>query len=330
MSRSDRLGWGFVGTGPMAEAFAEDLSLSNGGCLVATASRSAARAQEFSARFGARKAFETVVELADDPDVDIVYIATPNTYHAEAVSVAIGAGKSVLCEKPVAMDAVTTQRLIEAARGAGVFFAEAMWMRCNPTIRHVMEIVRDGGCGELGEVTAAMGAYRSRDDQQRLWDPALGASSLLNIGIYPVTLACMALGEPMTLTAAASFTAEGFDIGGGATAVHAGGGISSVAWTQIADSHNGACLAGALGRIEIPRPMLVPDRFTFVKGSTTTTYATALRGHGYIYQIEEVERCVKAGLTESPLLPHDGTLLVMRMMDAIADAARMGGRLCRS
>ncbi|MDX6276945.1 MAG: hypothetical protein QOJ72_1073, partial [Nocardioidaceae bacterium] len=189
--------WGILATGGIAESFATGLALVDGNELAAVGSRRPEAAADFATRFGtdATRAHGSYEDLAADPDVDVIYVATPHSRHLEDVLLCFEAGKAVLCEKALTMNLADTQTLVDEARRRGLFFAEAMWMRVNPNIRRARQLVADGACGTVGQVRAELG-FAAGADVARLWDPALGASALLDVGIYPLTFAHLFLGEP--------------------------------------------------------------------------------------------------------------------------------------
>jgi predicted dehydrogenase len=181
--------WGILATGNIAHSFASDLRLVPGAELAACGSRSMAKAHAFAEIHDVARAYGSYEELAHDPAVDVVYVATPHGRHVEDVTACLDAGKSVLCEKPLTLDAASATALIARARSDGLFLAEAMWMRANPVIRDAMGLARAGACGPIQQVRADLGFVAPVDPASRLLDPALGASALLDVGIYPVTFA---------------------------------------------------------------------------------------------------------------------------------------------
>ncbi|MGH3457462.1 Gfo/Idh/MocA family protein [Aeromicrobium sp.] len=312
--------WGILATGNIAHSFAEDLALVPDNALVAVGSRSAESARAFAGKYSSPsstvRAHPSYSELADDPDVDVVYVATPHGRHEEDVLRCFESGKAVLCEKALTLETESTERLVDEARRRGLFFAEAMWMRTNPNIRRVVQLAHDGACGTIGQVRAELG-FVAPTDVARLWDPALGASALLDIGIYPLTLAHLVLGAPDDVAAAGTLSERGIDLGGGATLTYPGGAVASLAWTQMAWSDNRAAVSGDGGRLEIPARFHEATGFTYARGETLESHAEPVVGRGYAHEVEEVAACLRAGRTESGLLPLDGTVAVMRVMDEI-------------
>ena len=308
--------WGILATGRIAEHFANDLALVDGSELAAVGSRRLDAAQEFATRFGGARAHGSYEELAADPDIDVIYVATPHSRHLDDVMVCLEAGKNVLCEKALAMNAGDAETMIAEARSRGLFFAEAMWMRTNPNIRRMRELVGRGAIGTPLQVRAELG-YAAEAEKTRMWDPALGASALLDVGIYPLTFAYLLLGEPSHIVAAGVLSDQGIDVNGGATLTYASGAVANIAWNQVAQSDNRGSVAGDTGLVEMITRFHEPTGFTVVHGEETETIAEPVIGRGYAHEIIEVADCLRAGATESALLPPDESLAIMKHLDEI-------------
>lgn len=320
------LRWGILATGHIAGSFARDLALLPDHEVVAAGSRDRTRAQTFLDEHGTptARAYGSYDELVADPDVDVVYVASPHSRHLEDALLCLDAGKPVLCEKAMTLDVASGRELVARARETGLFLAEAMWMRTNPVIREVKRRVDSGAIGEVGELRAALG-FAAGPDVARLWDPELGASALLDIGIYPLTFAHLVLGHPHSVTAAGALHARGFDVAGGATLVHEARGsggyqpVSSIAWTQLAQSDSTASIAGTDGRIEIDGRFHHPTSFTLVRGDERERIDVPVTGRGYAHEAEEVAACLRDGRTASALLPLEATLQIQELMDTILE-----------
>ena len=318
--------WGILATGRIAATFATDLALVDGAELTAVGSRSVDSARQFadtvSSGLGSGghsngvRAYGSYAELAADPDIDVIYVATPHGRHVEDVMTCFEAGKAVLCEKSLTLNSEDAATLIEEARHRRLFFAEAMWMRCNPNIRKIQDMVAAGACGVVGQVRAELG-FVATPDLARLWDPSLGASALLDVGIYPLTFANLILGAPIHIAAAGILSDRGIDTGGGATLTYTSGAVASIAWTQMAWSDNRAAVSGDGGRIEVPSRFHQPTGFSYARNLELDMITEPVLGRGYAHEINEVNDCLRAGLTESTLLPLDGTLAIMKQIDEI-------------
>ncbi|WP_332661961.1 Gfo/Idh/MocA family protein [Aeromicrobium sp.] len=317
--------WGVLATGRIAESFASDLALVDGNELAAVGSRSPEAARTFAERFGGSRAHGSYEELAADPDVDVIYVATPHSRHLEDVMMCFEAGKAVLCEKALTMNLADAEKLVAEARSRGLFFAEAMWMRANPNIRRIAELSADGTLGTIGQVRAQLG-FVGPAATARLWDPMLGASGLLDVGIYPLTFAHLILGEPVSITAGGTLSDQGIDVNGGATMTYASGAVASIAWTQVAHSDNRASVAGDVGLIEVPARFHHPTMFTHWHDDQLDTISEPVTGRGYAHEIEEVAACLRAGKTESALLPLDDTVAIMGQIETILDQLGVAAR----
>jgi predicted dehydrogenase len=310
--------WGILATGGIARTFVEDLLLMPDAEVMAVGSRSQEAARAFADRYGIARAYGDWPSLAADPDLDVVYVATPHSAHHAAAKLCLAAGRAVLCEKPLTLDEPSARDLVDTARGTGSFLMEAMWTRCNPTIRQVAGLVGDGAIGEVTSVNASFGVAGPFPTGHRLRDPALGGGALLDLGIYPITLAHLALGRPDTVLAWAGLTPEGVDENTGMLFGYASGALAALSCGIAGASPMTATIVGRRGRVEFPAPFFRPGRATVHRpGADPLVIATSLDGHGYLPQAAEVHRCLRAGLVESPLVPHRSTLEVMALMDEI-------------
>lgn len=310
--------WGILATGKIAESFATDLALLDDHTLAAVGSRRQEAADEFGGRHGAARMYGSYEGVIDDPDVDVVYIATPHSRHLDDVIACFEAGKPVLCEKPLTLHGDHALYLADEARKRNLFLAEAMWMRANPAIRTAVELAASGAIGDIGSVRADLG-FVAPTDKARLWDPELGASALLDVGVYPVTLAHLFLGSPDALAATTIRSDLDVDLAGGATFTYASGGVASLSWGQMSQSDNRASIGGTDGIIEIPARFHHPDFLTIRRGDATEHVDVPRLGKGMTHEIIEVGECLRAGRTESDVLSLDGTVDVMRTLDRIQD-----------
>jgi predicted dehydrogenase len=314
------VGWGILGTGAIARSFVRDLMLLSDARIAAVGSRSLESARAFADAHPCdghtARAYGSYDEMCEDPGVDIVYVATPHSMHFENVQMCLNAGKPVLCEKAFALNAAQTQQMMRLAAAKELFLMEAMWMRCNPVIRQLREVALGGVIGEIRQVTADL-SFEPAPAKDRLYNPELGASALLDIGIYPVTFAALILGEPAGVAAWADLSDRGVDINTGVTLGYASGAVAALTCSMTARSSNVATVSGTRGRIDIPARFHHPSRFTLHHDDTSQTYETQLRGTGLSYEAEEAQRCLREGLRESPLVPLADTLSVMTVLDSI-------------
>jgi predicted dehydrogenase len=310
--------WGVLGTGGIATAFASDLPRVPGAELAAVGSRRPETAAAFAERHGFARAHGSWAELAADDAVDVVYVATPHAYHLPAALTCLQGGKAVLCEKPMTLDLPSSAQLVQEARTRGLFLMEAMWMRCNPAVRRVVELIADGAIGEVTAVHADFGLQGPFEPQHRLRDPALGGGALLDLGIYPVNLAHLILGAPATVTSWAHLTPEGVDDNTGVLLGYDSGAVAALTCGIVGATRNAAAITGTRGRIDLPPQFYRPESFTLHRSSASAeVFDFPFEGRGYQYEVAEVQRCLRAGELESPLMSHETTLEMMTLLDTI-------------
>ncbi|MFE1308030.1 Gfo/Idh/MocA family protein [Streptomyces sp. NPDC058755] len=328
--------WGILATGGIAAAFAADLvTASNSGSaagpdaeIVAVASRSQESAQAFADRFGITRAYGDWESLATDPDIDVVYVATPHSAHRAAAGLCLAAGRNVLCEKAFTLNLREAEELVALAKEHDRFLMEAMWMYCNPLVRRLKALVADGAIGEVRTVQADFGLAGPFPSTHRLRNPALGGGALLDLGVYPVSFAQLLLGEPDDIAARAVLSEEGVDLQTGALLSWESGALASVHCSIVGGTGVTASVTGSRGRIDIPAGFFHPDRFVLHRDGRDPEEFTADPADGprtsLRHEAEEVMRALRAGEKESPLVPLAGSLAVMRTLDAIRE--RVGVR----
>jgi predicted dehydrogenase len=313
---SDPIRWGVLSTGHIAGVFAADLELLPDHRLAAVASRTQAKADTFAAEFGdaATTAHPSYEALAADPDVDIVYIATPHSEHHANARLCLEAGKHVLCEKAMTVNAAECADLMALAAERGLFLMEAMWMRTNPLHHKLIELVRDGVIGTVHAVSAEL-AFTVDDPAHRLRDIDQAGGALLDMGVYPLTFAWEVLG------AATSVQAYGLMSGDvdGTVGVTLGypGAIATVATSIDAHMPARGVVMGSEGWIELDGFHAARSLVVHRNDREDETHSVTWPGTGYTYEAEEAARCVRAGLLESPMVPMTDTLAIMGQMDEI-------------
>ena len=311
--------WGVLGTGGIADVFASDLTFAAGADLAAVGSRTIEAATTFADRHGFARAHGSWAELAADPEVDVIYVATPHAFHRDSAMACLEAGKPVLCEKPMTLDLATSALLVQEARVQGVFLMEAMWMRCNPAIRQIASLVASGVIGSVTAVHADFGLQGPFPADHRLRDPALGGGALLDLGVYPLNFAHLILGTPQTVRAWAQLTPEGVDETTGVLLGYESGAVAALTCSINGASRNAASITGTTGRIDLPVGFFAPRGFTVTRGDEVEEVEVAYEGRGYHFEAAEVQRCLAEGLLESPLMPQATTLEIMNLMDTIRD-----------
>lgn len=312
--------WGLMATGGIAHTFAADLAAYVPDArLVAVGSRAQVTADAFAEEFGIPNRHGSYAALAADPEVDAIYISPPHPMHFDAALLAIQGGKAVLLEKPFTMDLSSSTALVEAARAAGVLLVEAMWTRFLPTMHRVREVLAAGTLGEIVYLTAEHGQWFAHDPEFRLFAPPLGGGALLDLGIYPVSFAHMVLGVPSDITAVSTPTFTGVDATTSMVLRYPSGAHAVLTTSLAAASNNPAVIYGTDARLEIDGWFYTPTSFRVVArdGAVLESYTPPPGGRGMEHEAIEVGRCLRAGLTESPVLPLDETLEIMATMDEI-------------
>lgn len=320
---TDTVRWGIIATGGIARLFARDLELLPDAELVAIGSRSQAAADAFGDEFGVPHRHGSYEALVADPDVDAVYVSTPHPGHHDAALLAIEAGKAVLVEKPFTMDGTEARSVVDAARARGVLCLEAMWTRFLPHMGRIREILSAGTLGKITYLTAEHGQWFAEDPAFRLFAPSLGGGALLDLGIYPVSFAHMVLGVPQTITAVSCPAFTGVDATTSMILQYGAGAHAVLTTSLAAASNNPAAIYGTEARLEIDGWFYTPSSFRVIArdGTELERYPSPgdpeAQGRGMQHEAAEVGRCLRAGLTESPLLPLDETVAIMDTLDEV-------------
>jgi predicted dehydrogenase len=315
---TEDLRWGILATGLIAGLFTADL-LRMGHKVTAVGSRSDQTAKRFAAKFGIAKAHGSYEALFADPEVDIVYVATPHPLHAANAIAALEAGKHVLVEKPFTINAAEAQQVVDLAERRGLVALEAMWTRFLPHMLRIREIV---ACGTLGEIQAVVADHTQDlpdDPAHRLNSVDLGGGALLDLGIYPISFAWDILGAPQSVQATARFKATGADAEVATIFRHTGGAVSLTLSISDAAGPNVATVIGTQGRIDIDSVWYEPTSFIVYdnKGHVVEEFKSSVQGRGMQYQAAEVERLIKAKMLTSEILPLAETVAIMGTLDAI-------------
>ena len=315
---NDRIGWGILGTGKIAHKFASDLKQLPDAQLKAVGSRTAEAAERFGKEFEVPHRYASYEALMEDPDVVAIYVATPHAHHQENTLLALGAGKAVLCEKPFAINAREAEAVIAFSRSNKVFLMEAMWTRCFPLMAKLRELLASGVIGEVRMLTANFGFRAEYHEEQRLFDPGAGGGALLDVGVYPVSLASMIFGPPTRIVSQAHLGKTGVDEEAAMILSHPQGQLALLSTAIRLETVQEAKILGTTGRIRLHRPWWQPTAMTMVRdGVNDETMEFPLIGNGYQYEAAEVMRRLRAGKQESDLMPLDETLSIMRTLDVI-------------
>lgn len=317
--------WGITTTGNIASVFTGELGLLPDAEVTAVGSRDAGRARQFADRFGIPRAYGSYAEVADDPEVDVVYVATPHSGHLEVAARCLRAGKAVLCEKPLTVNADQAAQLVGLARDRGLFLMEAQWMRCNPMMLALHDLVAGGGIGQLRTVVADIGFVADPDPRGRLLAPELAGGALLDVGVYPIGLAYHLLGVPASIQAWSRLAPTGVDATDGLLLGYDDGAVAALSCSIDGVLPGRAAISGTEGWIEIAPSF--HDRWSFTvhpAGAEPRIESVDLLGVGYTHEAIEVARCLREGRTESPLVSWEDSLATMRILDQIR--SRIGVR----
>lgn len=312
--------WAFVGAGWMAKAQAADLKHVPGARVYGVVARTRTSARAFARQFKAR-AYDSLEALLSDPAVDIVHITSPNNLHYPQAKAALLAGKAVLCEKPFTLNAAQLEDMVATARAYNSFLMEAMWVRFLPAQVRLRQLLAQGAIGELQSVRFGFHTNARYDAASRLYNPALGGGALLDVGIYPLSLAASLLGAaPEAVASYAHLGPTGVDHHFSAVLAYPGGQRALLSGGFDGFPSQPLELQGSHGRVHIPAENGVLKHERLVLHTETDgelVIEAPLAGAGYVHQAIEVQRCLAVGELESPILPLDESLAVMRLLDRL-------------
>jgi predicted dehydrogenase len=318
MAMGNRVRWGILGTGKIARAFATALQDVPGAVFAGVASRSLDKARDFAAEFHAGAAFGSYEELAAADGIDLVYVATPHPQHAQNALLALGAGKGVLVEKPFTMNLREAEQVVALARSKNLFLMEAMWTRFMPALAEVKRLIAAGEIGSVHQVVADFGFTATFGPEHRVFNPELGGGALLDLGIYPLSIAASLLGPVVDVKAQAEMGPTGVDVQTGFTMKHQGGAMSVCSCSFQARTPGELTVSGSRGHIRMNTMFHRARSITVaLEEGGTRTIDTPYLGNGYVHEAIEAQRCFLDGLIESPGMTHEETLALMGVMDEI-------------
>jgi len=317
LNNRSKIRWGILGTGNIACQFARGLRDAASAELVAVGSRSLEKSQAFGRDFGVAHCHGSYERLADDPDIDVVYISTPHAMHRENAILCLESGKAVLCEKPLAINRSQAAEMIQLARRKNLFLMEAMWTRFLPPIVRLRELLAEGVIGDVRLVSADFGIRIQRDPNHRLFDPCLGGGCLLDVGIYPINLANMILGTPCAVAGEVTIGPTNVDEQAAITLKYSRGQIATLlAAIQTQTAHH-AGVFGTNGFIHIGTHWWKGAPMLITAADKTWRVDEPILGEGYQYEADEVARCLAAGQIQSDIMPWDQSLAVLSTMDQL-------------
>lgn len=316
MSNTVRMG--IMGTGNMARAFAAGLQHTLRVELQSVASRSSDSANQFGDEFNVPNRHSDYLALATDPDVDIVYIATPHSSHAELSMMCMESGKAVLCEKPFTINSCEARMVIEKAKEKQLFLMEAMWSRYVPAVVKLRELLESQAIGNVQMMIAGGAFMPPFDPEAYLFRPDLGGGVLLDAGVYLVSMASMVFGAPTNIRAVGSMGKTGVDEHDAIILEHSSGAIASLYISLRASESPQITLLGDRGKLLVHAPLFAPPRLTLsVTNEEPQILECPFEGNGYQFEAEEAADCILSGRTESQMMPLGETLSIMQTMDEI-------------
>lgn len=310
--------WGIIGLGKIANKFTGDLLLSHDSELYAIASRSLKKAEKFAIKYNALKFYGSYEELAKDPDIDVIYIATPHTFHFENTMLCLQNNKSVLCEKPMGMSAAEVEIMVNEAKSRKLFLMEGLWTRFIPATEKVLELINNNVIGNLISVRADFGFKADYDLDGRLYNTKLGGGSLMDIGIYPVYLSLLTLGMPKKIMAMARMTETGVDSSCSILFDYENSAKAMLESTIESDTPIEAYIFGTKGHIKIHRRFHHSEKITLFKdGFPKEEIDLKYIGEGYVHEIDEVNTCLINNKMVSEKLPPSISFNLISLLDKI-------------
>lgn len=316
---TDTIKWGIIGTGNIAHQFATGLQAVDDAELVAVASRTQERADKFGDEFDVARRYDSYEALANDADVQAVYIATPHTSHKDNTLLCLNHGKHVLCEKPFAVNKSQAQEMVDLAREKNLFLMDAVWTRYFPIMIKLRELLAEGVIGDVMLVQTDFGfRMGSVMPEHRLFNPDLAGGALLDVGIYPVQLASMIYGkQPKDIVSHVTLGETGVDELSVSVFKYSDYEMATITTAIRMSTPHETRIMGSKGIISIPDWWHPTEMTVQVSGEDPKTYTLEIEGNGYNYEAIEVGRCIREGLTESPVMPLDETLAIMDTMDTM-------------
>lgn len=312
--------WGILGTGRIAKAYAEGLKKTKNGKLTAIASRNKESAELFARAWKVENAFYSYEELAQSPLVDAVYVATPHTEHSKNSILCMNEGKAVLCEKPIAINAKEVTKMIGAAKKNNVLFMEGMWSRFPPLMDEVRRIITEKEIGEVRTIHADFGFRPEvKEPSNRLYNPNLGGGSLLDVGIYPISLSFMINGSPSSFMSDWTRGETGVDEQASIIFKYSNGSMAVLHSSIQSETGQEAFISGTEGSIRIHKQCWKPQTITITdwRSGKTKKIESPFIGNGFNYEAEHFGDLLLKGEKESPIMPLEESLKIITTMDKI-------------
>lgn len=316
---ANKIRWGILGCGSIAAKFAEALGFVDDAELVAVGSRTNEKANAFGDTYHIPRRYGSYQKLADDKDLDIIYVATPHNLHAENTIMCLNARRGVLCEKPLAVNARQGQAMIDCARAKQHFLMEAMWTRFLPLMDRVRELLADNAIGQPRMLAADFGfRCSSYTEKQRILDPHLAGGALLDVGIYPLALSSMVFGKPLHIHSMATLSQTGVDEQNAIILSFDQGRLAMIYSAQQTETPHEATIMGTEGMIRLHRSWWCGNKLTLMRqGKSDQLMELPSHDNGFVYEIKAAHRDLREGRLENALMPLDESLAILKTMDAI-------------
>ena len=308
--------WGILGCGNIANKFATDLQMVSGSVLRAVASRDPERAQKFAIKHTAKRIYSNYTALVNDPDLDVIYVATTHNFHYEHAALCLAANKAVLCEKPICVNAQQAQKLVELSRKKDIFLMEAMWTLFFPTVTRLIKDIDSGIIGTPQLVQADFGITKPQEAGSRFYEKKLAAGALLDLGIYTINFANIVFGShPERISGYAQFTDQGVDRLSTYNLIYSEGRQALLSAAIALPTPHQARIYGDKGRIVVD-DFYHPQQYQIIlNGKKPKLVNEGFDGFGYLYEAREVQQCLLGGKTESMICSLDETVAIMQVMD---------------
>ncbi len=312
-----KIKWGIIGPGKIANKFAADLAISNDSVLHGVASRDINKAKAFGERYDAINCYDSYEQLAEDPEVDVIYIATPHVFHYENTMMCLKKGKAVLCEKPMGINSNQVEEMLKEAASRNLFLMEAIWTRFIPATEKLLALIDQNAIGEVLFMRADFGFKGDNNLESRIYNKKLGGGSLLDIGIYPIYLSLLILGLPADIKAMARMTETEVDSYCSMLFNYNNKSKAILESTIEANTPTEAYIYGSEGTIKLHRRFHHANKITLSKNGVDEIFDINYKGNGYFHEIEEVNNCIRQGLTQSSKLPLSLSLDLIKLIDRV-------------
>lgn len=310
--------WGILGAGRIADKFCTALNFVNGSQVYAIASRDSENAQTFAVKHNATKFYTSYIDLATDPNIDIIYIATPHAFHYEHTMLCLQYHKHVLCEKPLSLNSQLSSEMIDFATKQNLFLMEGLWTRFMPFTKKILSLIADDVIGSIKHIQADFGFAAPFDVNGRMFNKALGGGSVLDVGIYPIFLAALLLGKPSAIHAVVNKAVTEVDESADMLLQYTNGTTAHLLSSIGFNTPITATILGTKGRIEVHNPFFkATDLSLVLNDGKTEFFSFPHLCNGFEYEIEHVMHCLENGLLQSPKMPHSFTLQLSNIMDEV-------------